>query len=106
MKRIFCLSVVTLAFAVVDGRTQGWGGQPPLKGPGCSGCAAAPVVVANEAPCCTTSPGLFARLRDRLRGSCSSCSSPCPPARPGLLQRIRDRVAERRAANACASPCP
>jgi len=107
MKRILCLSVLTLALTAVEGRAQQWGGQLPLPGPGCSGCAAAPGVVVNEAPCCPAgpAPGLFPRLRERLRGSCSSCSNSCPPPRPGLLQRIRARIAERRAAN-CVTPCP
>jgi hypothetical protein len=113
MKRLLILSVLTLGLTAADGRCQQWGGQPPMSGCGAGGCgaggcgAAAPAAVVNETPCCPAGPGpgLFPRLRERLRGACSSCSSPCPPARPGLLQRIRNRIAERHAA-ACVAPCP
>lgn len=108
MKRALSLTVLALTFAAADARAQSWGVQPPMTGCGCpaGGCGAAPAaVLANESPCCPTgqAPGLFPRLRERLRGNHSSCGSPCPPARPGLLQRIRDR---RACANTCVTPCP
>jgi hypothetical protein len=108
MKRLLILSVLALGLTAADGRGQQWGGQPPLRGCGGGGCAAAPAAVVTESPCCPAGPGpgLFPRLCERLRGACSSCGNPCPPARPGLLQRIRNRIAERRATTACVTPCP
>jgi hypothetical protein len=108
MKRLLILSMLTLGLTASDGRCQQWGGQPPLNGCGAGGCTAAQAVVVNESPCCPAGPGpgLFPRLRERLRGASSSCCSPCPPPRPGLLQRIRQRIADRHAATTCVAPCP
>jgi hypothetical protein len=94
MNRVLLLSVLTLVLTVVEGRAQEFVPPPPPPPSGC-GCAVASGVVVNAAPCCPA-PGLFPRLRERLRGAPADCCTSCPP-RPGLLQRIRDRVAERRA---------
>ena len=101
MKRILFLSLVTLTLTATAARAQQFlPPPPPMPVQGCAdgGCCGAPAgVAASPAPCCPSNPGLFPRLRARLRGECPSCSNPCPPARVGLLQRIRDRIAERRA---------
>jgi hypothetical protein len=99
IKRILFLSILTLTLTATAGRAQQFSPSPPVPVQGCgdAGCCGGAAVVVNQAPCCPSSPGLFPRLRARLRGESPSCGNPCPPARVGLLQRIRDRIAERRA---------
>ena len=66
-------------------------------------CDCAPTVVYSEAPCCR--PGLFARLRARIRArrQCSACCDCCPPPRRfHPFARLRARIAARR--GACYAP--
>jgi hypothetical protein len=106
MKRILFLSIITLTLTAGAGRAQQLPPPSvPVQGGGDAGCCGAPAAVAvSQTPCCPSRPGLFPRLRARLRGESPSCGNPCPPARVGLLQRIRDRIADRHSAAACCPP--